>query len=311
METIKKGEFVLGTLGEIICVAEKATCETAIEKAFREIKKLENLFSYFSKNSLVRQLNNAQGKPISVGEEFFAVIKKAKEISKKTGGAFDITISPLLKTWGFYEKEKPIFSEPHSELIKEKLSLVGSEKIILDEEKKSIVLKDKNMAIDLGGIAKGYIVDRAVKVMRDEGIKNALVNLGGDIFCLGKGENKSFWRIGIQDPLNAGRIVGSLKLSDKAVATSGQYENFREIGGKKFGHIIDPRSGYPVETDVLSVSVVAEDCLTADALATAIFVLGKEKAEPILKEFRAQAVIITRTGKGRHLWVSSGLEFSD
>ncbi|MCM8765886.1 MAG: FAD:protein FMN transferase, partial [Candidatus Omnitrophica bacterium] len=128
------------------------------------------------------------------------------------------------------------------------------------------------------------------------------------IFCLGEGKDKRGWRVGIQDPLNSQKIVATLHLKDKAIATSGQYENFREIQGKRFGHIIDPKTGYPVENNILSVTIVADNCLTADALATAIFVLGKEKGESVLQDFSAEAVIITRAEKGEHLWVSPGLK---
>ncbi|MCM8783319.1 MAG: FAD:protein FMN transferase [Candidatus Omnitrophica bacterium] len=307
-EVFKREEMVLGTFGEITCFGEKDSCKKGIDKAFREIKNLEEILSFFKAESDISFLNNAQGKPVGVKKETLEVLKKAKEISQKTQGAFEVTVAPLLAIWGFYQKEKESFSPPSGELIKETLALVGQDKIILAEDTGSVILKNPSMKIDLGGLAKGYIVDRAVAVLKKEEIKNALVNLGGDIFCLSEGRTAKVWKIGIQDPQAKEKLIATLKVRNKAIATSGQYENFREFKGKKLGHIIDPRTGYPVENDVLSVTVVASDCLTADALATAIFVLGKEQGSALLKTFSAEAVIISKSPKGKRLWISGGLK---
>jgi len=306
-EVMRKNFFALGTWGEIVCVANKEICQNGIEKAYREIENLENTLSYFKKDSDVYLLNNFPGKPIKVKEETFEVLKKAKEISNKTEGAFDITVASLLEIWGFYEKEKS-FYEPDPELINKTLLSVGEDKIVLNESEKTVTLKNNLTKIDLGGIAKGYIVDKVVNILKKEGIKNGLVNLGGDLFCFGEGKDGKGWRIGIQDPDNKEKVVAILKVRDKALATSGQYENFKEIKGKKYGHILDPRTGYPVENEVLSVTVVAEDCLTADALATAIFVLGKEKGISILRNFSVEAVLVSKGKEGIDIWVSPGIE---
>ncbi|MGE4357638.1 MAG: FAD:protein FMN transferase [Candidatus Omnitrophota bacterium] len=306
METFKKEDMVLGTWGEITCLGKENICRRSLEKAFNEIRNLEKILSFFHPESEVTLINRAQGKPVKVRKETFEVVKKAKEISQKTDGAFDITVAPLLEIWGFYDREKRV--SPSSELVKKTLSSIGEDKIILSEDKGTITLNNPATKIDLGGIAKGYIVDRAIISLQNDGIKNALVNIGGDIFVLGEKNFRNPWQVGIQDPEDKEKIILTLRLKNKAIATSGQYENFRGFSGKKLGHIIDPRTGYPVENEILSVTVVASDCLTADALATAIFVLGKEKAPALLKEFCADAIIITKTKKGKHIWISKGLK---
>jgi thiamine biosynthesis lipoprotein len=186
----------------------------------------------------------------------------------------------LVSLWGFTDKK---YSLPKKEEIEKILPLVGSEKIILQDRDNVIQFSIPDMKIDLGAIAKGYAVDCAVKKLKETGIKNCLINAGGQIYCLGDKFGRP-WKIGIKDPLGSG-VLNSLELKDKAVATSGDYEQYFIKNNKRYCHILDPKTGYPADSGIISVTVVAADGLTADALSTAIFVLGKEKGANLAKGF--------------------------
>jgi thiamine biosynthesis lipoprotein len=274
----KKSKILMGTFIEITSSDERAA---AI--AFKEISRLDNLLSKYKENSDIWQLNKL-GKA-RVSQDTIYVINKAKQFSKDTDGVFDITVEPLLEIWGFKDQQYRI---PAQEEITEALKLVGTDKIIIDETNSTIEFKAENMAIDLGGIAKGYAVDKAVEKLKEIGIKDALINAGGDIFSLGE-KFSGKWQIAIRDPRSQG-VIKDLKLRDKAIATSGDYQAFFIVNERRLAHIINPQTGYPCESGVISVSVVADDCLTADALATSIFILGKDKGEQLAKRFNSRIV---------------------
>ncbi|HLG31007.1 MAG TPA: FAD:protein FMN transferase, partial [Candidatus Brocadiales bacterium] len=192
------------------------------------------------------------------------------------GGAFDITCGPLCKLWKEVGKSGIL---PTNEALEKILSAVGYEKINLDAEKQALSFQQAGMELDVGGIAKGYAVDEAIKVLKGHGIESALVEAGGDLYTMGTKPGGELWRIGIQDlnhPDNAETFLGKLKIKDCAVATSGDYQRFVVINGKKYSHIVNPLTGWPVE-NVPSVTVIANDALTADALATALSVMGAKE----------------------------------
>lgn len=300
--------MLMGTFVDITCVSDSPQqCHAGINNAFQEIQRLEGILSRFKPESDVARLNKASGKTLSVREETFEVIKRARMFYQESGGAFDITVSPLLETWGFYKRDNRALALP-AEKISAVLPLIGSDKIIIEEEGKRVGFQISGMAIDLGGIAKGYAVDKARKVLSKGRVSTALINAGGDIYCLGRGRDNQGWKIGIQHPLKPNEIIATLTLQDKAVVTSGQYENFVVIQDERFSHIINPKTGYPVENDILSVTIVAEECLTADALATTVFVLGTREGVEFLRKFHAEGVIISRTAKGLHFLVTEGLK---
>ncbi|MCM8792148.1 MAG: FAD:protein FMN transferase [Candidatus Omnitrophica bacterium] len=248
---------------------------------FDEIERIELLLSKFNPQSEIFYLNQ-QGKA-RVSAETFYIIKKAKEFFEYTGGAFDITVGPLLKLWGFDTHDYRI---PTSEEIERTKELIGSDKILLDIENMIVEFQKRGMLVDLGGMAKGYAVDCAIKKLREKGIKSALVNAGGDIYCLGDRFNKD-WKIGIRDPKTK-KIRKVIRVRNKAVATSGDYEFFFIQDNKHFSHIFDPLKGMPVNAGISSVTIVADDCLTADVLATTVFVLGKEEAQELVEKFGAR-----------------------
>jgi thiamine biosynthesis lipoprotein len=252
---------------------------------------LEDQLSIFKKDSEIKKINSLKKYKLKrVSKDVYEVIERAVYFSKLTDGAFDITVSPLLKLWKFEGgKLKEI---PAEEEIKKALESVGWQNIIL-MPKREVGFKKDGMSINLGGIAKGYIVDKAVAYLKIKGIKSGLINAGGDVYCFGKKDNGEPWSIGIQHPRKKKEIIGTLALTDKAITTSGDYEKFFILQGKRFSHIIDPQTGYPVDNHIAQVTIVAESCVDADALATALMVMGKEKGlEFIGKLPNTEAVII-------------------
>jgi len=298
----------MGTFAQISCVSSNSkSCETNVEMAFQEMRRVESILSNFKADADIYRLNRTLANLIDVQKETLDVIEKAKLLFLASGGAFDITVAPILKIWGFYDRDNKPKSVPDEE-IKKTLALVGSDNIIVDRINGKAGFKIPGMAVDLGAIGKGYAVDRAKDVLVKAGIGNALLGIAGDIYCLGGGRNDEGWKIGIRHPLKENEVIATLNLKNKAISTSGQYENFVEVGGKRYAHIINPKTGYPVENGLLSVTVVADDSSTADALATTVFVLGEEEGQELLKKFGAEAVLISKSDKGLRFLVTKGLK---
>jgi len=245
---------------------------------FSEIKRIEGLLSKYKADSEISRINRF-GK-LKVSPETFFIIKKAKEFWQASDGAFDITIAPLVDLWGFTDKK---YSLPSEEKIKDTLRLIGYDKIILNDADNMIKFKLSGVKIDLGAIAKGYALDCAADKLIKSGIKSCLINAGGQVYCLG-GKFGKPWKIAIKEP--RGRdFMGYLELKDKSVSTSGDYEQFFIKDKRRYSHIFNPKTGYPANSGIVSVTVIASDGLTADALSTAIFVLGKEKSRELIKRF--------------------------
>jgi thiamine biosynthesis lipoprotein len=275
----KDSRLMMGTVVEVISPDKQAA-----RIAFREIKRVENLLSFYKDDSEISRLNK-QGR-LEVSPDTLLVIKKAGESWEATQGAFDITIGPLMELWGFYNKE---YRLPGDLEIKEKLNLIGFDKLRINDN--IIEFKIKGMKIDLGGIAKGYAVDCAVDRLRLAGINSALLNAGGDIYCLGD-KRGSPWRVAVRKERGRGP-AGYLELKDKAVATSGDYEQYFMVDKVRYCHILNPKTGRPADSGVASVTVIADDCLTADALATSIFILGEKKGRILAKRYNAKVKIYT------------------
>jgi len=267
--------FVMGTAAWItIHGLDESAAEEAAEEAFRELHRIEAAMSNWKKESEISLLNReSDGRPYKISRELFHLLERSIYYSHITAGAFDVTARPLVQLWGFQGGTARL---PDPLEIEQAMSRVGYDKVMLDGESTSIIMPP-GMEIDLAGIAKGYGVDRAVGILKEQGVESALVNLGGNIYAIGAPPGGKGWSIGIRDPRGGRETVGSLLLSDEAVATSGNYENYVEIEGTTYGHIIDPRVGRPV-SHVLSVTVVAPTALEADALSTGFFVLGPESA---------------------------------
>lgn len=271
---------LMGTFVEVISPEQ-----TAAKIVFAEIQRVENLLSKYKQDSEIARLNK-QGY-LAVSGDTAYLLRRAKEFWLKSGGAFDITVGPLLELWGFTNKE---YRVPKKEEIKNTLKLVGMEKIVFVESDNMVKFSVSGMRIDLGAIAKGYAVDCAVKKLKENNIKSCLINAGGDIYCLGNKLGKP-WEIAIQDP-REDDFLDYLQLEDKAVATSGDYAQYFIRENTRYAHIFNPRTGLPVTSEIISVTVIAEDTLTADALATAIFVLGKKQGRELAKRFQNVKVTI-------------------
>jgi len=300
--------MLMGTIVEV-CIADRIeNIRDIADKAFAALREVEDILSIYREDSRVSELNRlAAGEAVTVDFHTFEILRKAIEFNRLTRRAFDITVSPVLELWGFgRNKERRV---PGEDELKKTLNLVGTDKILLDEEARTVRFELPGVKIDLGGIAKGYAVDQAVNSLKNAGVKAALVNAGGDIYALGK-KGKGGWVTGIRHPRRRGRILARIKLVNKAIATSGDYEKYFILAGQRYSHIIDPKTGYPAKQNFpMSVTVLAEDCITADALATAVFVLGPEEGMDLINELdEVEAVIVSDSGEGLRIGLSRGLE---
>ena len=246
-----------------------------VDSIFRLIDKSMSLWD---SNSIISRVNRNEA-GVQVDEHFAAVFQKAKEVSEITGGEFDVTVGPLVKAWGFsYKKGLP---PPDATKVDSLRQLIGYQKIQLEN---GVVQKaDPRMEIDFNAIAQGYTVDVIAEFLEKNGVKNYLVEIGGEVCAAGQNDRGTVWQIGIDKPVENEAegnrpLQTTLPLSGKSLATSGSYRKFVVRDGKKFSHAIDPNTGYPIDHNLLSVSVLADDCATADAYATAFLVMGMEKA---------------------------------
>ncbi|PIW68396.1 MAG: thiamine biosynthesis protein ApbE, partial [Candidatus Omnitrophica bacterium CG12_big_fil_rev_8_21_14_0_65_42_8] len=290
--SVKETRILMDTFCEISCYGDsKDKSIAAIGAAFKEMERIEKVFSKFNKNSEVSNINRLAGlEKVAASEEVFKLTEKSVYYSRISDGAFDITVAPLMEIWGFVRRHKSI---PDKETIENALEGVGYKNIELDPKKLSVKFLNKKTKIDFGGIAKGYAVDRAKDVLVSRGIKNGLVNLGGNIFALGSAPGNKAWKIGVEDPRNKGKLLRSFELTNRAISTSGNYERFFEIGGKRYSHIINPLTGEPCQ-GIISVTVAADSAEQADGLSTAIFVMGEEKGLNLAKSIKGIKVLILK-----------------
>ncbi len=288
---VKKTTSLMGTFVEITVWDKDTTnADKAIESAFSKIREIERIASIFKEESEVSILNR-QGRA-KVSSEMYSLLEKACQVGNLTRGAFDITIAPLSILW----KEKITKEEiPGEREISSLQKLVNYKNIVFGDDNE-IYFKKKGMAVDLGGIAKGYAVDCAILVLKKHKIRNALINAGGDVFVLGK-DNIEKWSIALQSPRLKEEILGTINLENKAIFTSGDYERFFEKKGIRYHHIINPRTGYPVE-ECISVTVITGNSVLADGLATGILVLGSIGGMRLIEYLPdVEGIIVDNTGK--------------
>ncbi|MBM1106306.1 FAD:protein FMN transferase [Aurantibacter crassamenti] len=260
-----------------------------IEEAIAEITRIEKLISAWNPDSETSLINkNAGIKPVKVSLELFNLIERAKQLSNLTDGAFDISYSSLDKVWRFDGSMKDI---PTKEQIKNSISKIGHEKIILDTKAQTVFLKQKGMKISFGAMGKGYAADKAKSLLVSKQVIAGIINAGGDLTTWGTKASGEKWLIGIANPLNKERIFSWLPIVESSVATSGNYEKFVTFKGKRYSHIIDPRTGYPT-IGINSVSIFAKDAELCDALATAVYVMGTETGLSLINQLANTEVII-------------------
>lgn len=273
-----------------------------LKKLEDKINELDDMLSTGKETSEVSRLNRSGEAVLS--PTMANLIKRSKAIYNKTDGLFDITIYPLMELWGFSTKN---YKVPSGKEIEEKLKLVGSDKIDFNEETRKISFKNKGMEIDFGGIGKGYITDELVKILTDEKVESAIINLGGNVFGFRKKPDGSLWNIAIRDPNEPDKYMAAIRLEDSAVITSGGYERYFEENGIIYHHILDPRTGKPSESGLKSVSIISKDGTLADALSTSLFIMGEEKAIGYWKENGSNFDILLMTNDNR-LLVSAGIK---
>lgn len=298
-QIFKKEQSLLGSPFEITVVAtDSVQAKLYTDLAISEVKRIENLVSDWIPTTQISQVNqNAGIKPIKVDEEVFDLVERAIKISKLTSGAFDISYASMDKIWKFDGSMKQM---PTEEAIKKSVEKVGYQNIILNPTDKTIFLKNKGMKLGLGGIAQGYIADKIKEVLQEKGCTSGLVNVSGDINTWGKQPNGQPWTVGIINPMNKNKVFATFILDDSAVETSGSYEKFVVFNGKRYSHIIDPRTGYPA-SGIVSVSVFAKQTELADALATGIFVLGIEVGLDLVNQLNGIDCIIVDDKGGVHV----------
>ncbi len=293
----------MGTVVNItVYGGDEGEIDGVVEAAFQEIDRLESIFSSYRNDSDVSKINRHAGKgEVAVSPEVIFVVTRALEIAEVSGGAFDPTVGILGRLWSFSgEQERAI---PSREAVEGLLQLVDYRQIVVDGEGSSVAIGRAGVKINLGGIAKGYIVGRAVEVLKEGGISRGIVKAGGDMVVFDR--DKGHFKIGIQHPRREGMLVGEISFTNEAIATSGDYERFIIRNGIRYHHILDPSTGFPA-SGTQGVTILSRDPTLADALSTTVFVLGPKKGMALIEAFPGvEGMIIDEAGK---IFASSGLK---
>ena len=273
-QTFKRGLTLMGSDFEITVVAEDSIkAHGYIDDAINEISRIEKLISSWDKMSQTSEINrNAGVKSVKVDKELYQLIERSIGISKLTDGAFDISYASMDKIWKFDGSMKTM---PTKDSIKASVEKVGYQNIILNKEASSVFLKFKGMKIGFGAIGKGYAADKAKQLLQNKNVSAGIINASGDMTTWGKQVNGDDWNVAITNPLDKNKAFALLPITNGAVVTSGNYEKFVNFNGIRYTHIIDPRTGYP-STGIISATVFAPKAELADALATSVFVMGKD-----------------------------------
>jgi len=300
-----RSEFALGTVCTITLYEQGD--KTVYNNIFSRIREIENLMSVNIPSSDISRINAAAGiEPVQVQKETFNVIERALYFARLSGGAFDPTIGPIVSLWNINGDNPQV---PSREKIDASLPLVNWRNIELDAEKRGVYLTRRGMTLDLGAIAKGYAADEAAVIIKNAGISRALIDLGGNILIIGEKPDKKPWSVGIQNPLdNRGSVIGVLHTAEKTIVTSGVYERFFKENDRRYHHLFDPSQGYPAQTGLLSVTLVTGVSMDADALSTAIFVLGYAKGLSLLKTLPDTEAIFVFEDKS--VRTTSGINFT-
>lgn len=301
----KESRVLMDTYCTITVVSSsKESAREAIDAGFGEIKKLELLLNYYSDDSELTSINRAAGiRPVKVSKETLEILEKTSDIYEITDGSFDPSIAPLIKLWDF-SRSNAEHKIPSRKYVEEAIRLVDYRKVAINHAASEVMLKDKGMELDLGGIAKGFGADKAVAAIKAKGIKAALVAIAGDIRGYGLSTSGNAWKVGIQNPRPDAvsekpweDIFASLALDNSAISTSGDYQRFFIQDGKRYHHILSTETGFPADSNLVSVSVITPEGYISDSLSTAIFILGADKGLSLLKSKGYDGVLVTKDKK--------------
>lgn len=302
-EPISKEGLLLGT--PCIVTVYDNVSRDALEKAFARIQEIDDKMTVNNSNSEIMSVNSKAGSDfVKVSPDTFFVVKTANEYSKLSQGKFDVTIGPIVKLWNIGTDKAKV---PSTKEIENVLPLVDYKNMVLNEKENSIMLKDKNMSLDLGAIAKGYAGDEVKRILQENGVEHAIINLGGNILTVGNKNDGSNWKLGVQNPFDSrGEYMGTLEESNKSIVTSGIYERFLESNGKKYHHILSPENGYPIENGLVSVSIITDKSIDADALSTTTFALGLNEGLKFIQSLpNTEAIFVTQN---KDVYITSGLK---
>lgn len=299
LPSTKKSAFLMDTLVQMQAHGENA--EKAVEESMDRIKELENLMSKTLENSEIYEINNNPEERIEISDDTKLVLEKSLYYAEITDGKFDPTIGVLVDLWGIGTEDAKV---PSDSEIKNALKNTGYQKLNIYDNQAKV---EKGVQLDLGGIAKGYAADEVKKIAEKNNINSAFVNLGGNVLVIGNKVDDSKWRVGIQDPRQGrGSVMAVVETSDKTIVTSGNYERYFEEDGKIYHHLLDPYTGYPADTNLLSVSIISENSFDADALSTSTYILGLEKGMEFIENMEdIEVMFITDELK---VYLSSGLK---
>lgn len=300
----KRALSMLGSPFEITVVAnDSISGEKALDMAVAEVRRVENLISDWKPDTEISAVNRNAGKQaVKVSNEVFELVSRSLKISELTEGAFDVSYASMDRIWKF---DGSMTAMPTPEAIQKSVEKVGYHNIIMDAKNTTIFLKNEGMKIGLGGIGQGYIADNIKALLIANGFHSGIVNVSGDVSAWGAMPDGKPWTVGIVNPMNKNKIFATFPLIDSAVETSGSYEKFVVFDGKRYSHIIDPRTGYPA-MGIVSVSVFSKQTEISDALATSIFVMGKDVGLNLINQLKGiECIIIDDQGK---IYSSEGIK---
>jgi thiamine biosynthesis lipoprotein len=298
LKPVTRAWVVMGTTLEITVYRPEAQALQALadlEAAQALMNAFDQAMSLYKPDSDIVALNARAGTgPVSISDSFYDVLSASNYYANLSHGAFDITIQPLVQLWGFYRNTRQ--SLPPQEDVDTVLKYVSYKNVVLNKDSKTVALK-KGTALDFGGIAKGFAIDRTIDLLRSRGVTAALINLGGTVAVFGPAPNGEVWSVGVQHP-REDRLIGRIHLSGGAVSTSGDYDRFFEVDGVRYNHLIDPRTGWPVPGRN-AVTVIAPTATAADALSTAVFVLGAEAGLSLLEQCSGVYGLVVQPNQNR------------
>ena len=301
-EPLSKTELLMGTV--VTVTLYDSNDEGILDKVFTKVKELESTLSINENGTLVDKINESAGiEPVKVDYDTYTVIKKGLEYAKLSNGLFDISVGPIVKLWNIGLPEAKV---PTKEEIDSRMPFVGYSDVELNDEENTVFLKRQGMMIDLGGVAKGYTADVISDILTEEGVKSAIIDLGGNIFAHGLKVDGSTWRIGIQNPFSdRGDIIGTITVKNKSIVTSGIYERYIEKDGIKYHHILSPKTGYPYENELAGITIISDKSSDGDALSTSVFAMGVEEGMKFVNTQEGiDAIFVTKDNK---IYITDGI----